>query len=149
MFEALRCALKSNQPGVSGTNCNEEISENASSLASGRRCVLLWWGRREVGSWLSQAQPPGPLQVHANPCSLWVSGGAVGSWCEMLLVGVFCSSLRFPAPAERSTAARSPCDRGRIGGLPPNGKVVPLLSSACVCILKKKKKEKKAAGLCF
>ena len=105
MFEALQCALKSNQPGISTANCSEEISENALSLVLGCRCVLLWWRRREVGSWLSQAQSSGLLQVSASPCSPWVGGRAAGSSWEMLLVGVFCGSLCFPARAECNTAA--------------------------------------------
>lgn len=70
MLEARQRALKSNQPSVSGTNCNEKMSENAFSLALKWRCVLLWWRRRKVVSGPSQAQSPGALQIHISPCSL-------------------------------------------------------------------------------
>lgn len=134
MFEAPQCALKSNQPSVSGTNCNEKMSENAFSLALNWRCVLLWWRRREVVSGLSQAQSSGALQVHSSPCCLWVSGHAVGSWCGMLLVGVSCKSLCFPAPAECSGEALPLCDQGRKGSSESKG-CYPLVK--CVCVLKK------------
>lgn len=96
MFETPQCALKSNQPSVSGTNCNEKMSENAFCLALNRRYVLLWWCRSEVVSGPNQAQSPGAWQIDTSPCSLWVSGCAVSSGCGILLVGVFCSSLCFP-----------------------------------------------------
>ncbi|RMC03167.1 hypothetical protein DUI87_20361 [Hirundo rustica rustica] len=71
VFEARQCALKSNQPSVSGSNCNEKMSENAFSLALNWRCVLLWWHRRKVVSGPSQAQSPGALQIPISPRSLW------------------------------------------------------------------------------
>lgn len=89
---------------------------------------------------LSQSHSSGALQVNASPCSLRASGHAVASWCEMLLVGILCSSFCFPAPAECSTVARSLCDQGRIGRVPPKRKIVPLLS-AVVCVIKKKKRQ--------
>lgn len=89
MFEAPRCALKSNQPSVSGTNCDEEMSENAFSLALNWRCVLLWWHRREVVSGPSQPQSAGALQIHPSPCSLWAPG--VES-CLLVFSAVACAS---------------------------------------------------------
>lgn len=80
----------------------------------------------------SQAQSPGDLQIHISPCSLWVSGHAVGSWCGILLAGVLCSSLCFPAPAECSAEAISLCDQGRIAKVPSKAKVVTVLSNVCV-----------------
>lgn len=132
MFEAPQCALKSNQPSVSGTNCNEKMSENAFCLALNGRCVLLWRCRSEVVSGPNQAQSPGAWQIHTSPCSLWVSGCAVGSCCGILLVGVFCSTLCFPTPAECSAEALSLCDQGRIGRVPSKEKVVTLLSNVCM-----------------
>lgn len=148
MFEARQCALKSNQPSVSGTNCDEKMSENAFSLALNQRCVLLWWRRRKVISGPSQAQSPGALQIHISPCSLWVSRHAVGSWCGTLLV-VFCSSLCFPAPAECSAEAISLCDQGRIGRVPSKASCYPLIKRVCVLKKKTTNSTKGTVGLCF
>lgn len=70
----------------------------------------------------------------------------MGSWFRILLAGVFCSSLCFPAPAECSAEAISLCDQGRIGRVPSKAKIVALLSNVCVL---KKTNTNVTVGLCF
>ena len=80
MFEALRCALKSNQPSVSGTNCNEEISENALLLALDRRCAAVV--AQEGGGLLAKAGSV--IRAFAGQCQ---SLQPVGEWtcCGVLV----------------------------------------------------------------
>lgn len=143
MFEAPQCALKSNQPSGSGTNCKEKMSENASSLALSWRCVLLWWHRGEVISGLSQAQSP--LLGRFIPVL-----AAVGSWCGMPASWCF---LQFSACASQhlQDAVQKPClcvIRAGLEGCFREQRLLPSYQIR-VCIKKKKNSTKGNAGLCL
>lgn len=142
MFEAPQCALKSNQPSVSGTNCNDEMSENASSLALNRRCVLLWWHRREVVSGPSQPQSSRGFADSSQSLQ------PVGSWCGILLVGVSAVAC---ASQHLQNAVQKPHLHVSKTGLEGSLQKQRLLPSyqMCVCIKKNTNSTKGTAGLCF
>lgn len=132
MFEAPQCALKSNQPSVSGTNCNEEMSENAFSLALNWRRVLLWWHTRDVFSGPSQPQSPGALQIHTSPCSLWAP--SVES-CLLVFSAVACASQHLQNAVQKPYVC---VIKAGLEGCLQKQRLLPSYQM-CVCVLKKKK----------